>query len=374
MLQSVSWRQRRLERPSGTPTFATRWSMKRTTLDHENDFRWDHFRHMIGLDGFGGSTTARRSGDLRSGRVSANPLLLDISSTDLALRRGPVVLKTRELVSPITKPFVKWPGGKQWLAFAAPHLVPSNWEGRYYEPFVGGAALFFALRPTRATLSDRNSQLVATYRAIRTQSDKVIRLLSQYPYEKGFYYDMRDAAPRADTTIAARLLYLNRTCWNGLYRVNKDGRFNTPFGTYINPTICDSTRIKAAARVLWRTTLREGDFAEVVAEAKAGDLVYFDPPYITGHQQNGFLKYNAPLFSWEDQRRLARVAKELSGKGVYVLISNADHTSVRRLYGGFHCYRVRRNSLIAGPVESRGFVSEIIVSSYPILGRASKVD
>lgn len=306
--------------------------------------------------------------------MSANPLLVDISSTDLTLRRGPAVLKTRELVSPTVKPFVKWPGGKQWLAYAAPQLVPKSWSGRYYEPFVGGAAFFFALQPALATLSDRNTELMAAYQAVRTQADDVIRLLRRYPYDEEFYYDMRDAAPRARATIAARLLYLNRSCWNGLYRVNKDGRFNTPFGTYINPTICDAARIKAAARALWRATLREGDFAEVVAGAKSGDLVYCDPPYITGHQHNGFLKYNAPLFSWEDQQRLARVAKELAGKGVHVLISNADHMTVRQLYSGFHCYRVRRNSLIAGPVDSRGVVSEILVSSYPILGRASKVD
>lgn len=306
--------------------------------------------------------------------MTETPLLLDVSSTYLAVRAGRDTVEERELVQPSVKPFVKWPGGKQWLANAAPLLVPAKWGmGRYYEPFVGGAAFFFALEPAYATLSDRNRELMMTYRAIRSDADAVIRLLERYPYDEDFYYRMRDTSPRSEAVVAARLLYLNRTCWNGLYRVNRKGRFNTPFGRFVNPTICDSGRLRASARLLHRTRLRDGDFAEVVAEATRGDLVYFDPPYITGHQHNGFLKYNAPLFSWEDQQRLAQIAKELSGRGVHVLISNADHLTVRQLYAGFHCYRVRRKSLIAGPVDSRGVVTEVLVSSYPILNRASEV-
>jgi len=271
------------------------------------------------------------------------------------------------------KPVVKWPGGKQWLAAAAPHLVPANWNGRYYEPFVGGAAFFFALEPARATLSDRNTELMETYRAIRSNPESVIRLLRGYPYDERFYYHIRDARPRSPATIAARLLYLNRTCWNGLYRVNRKGQFNTPFGRFKNPTICNSERLQSSARLLWRARLRDGDFDRVIADTVPGDFVYFDPPYITGHQRNGFLKYNAPLFSWADQRRLARVAKELADSGVHVLISNAAHSTVISLYTGFHCYRVRRNSLISGPAKSRGVTTEILVSSYPILNCTSEV-
>lgn len=303
----------------------------------------------------------------------ATLLLLEMSSTHLALKAGRDVLEERELVQPSVKPFVKWPGGKQWLANAAPFLVPIKWRaGRYYEPFAGGAAFFFALEPAHATLSDRNRELMTTYRAVRSDADIVIRLLERYPYDEEFYYRIRDTSPRSAVAVAARLLYLNRTCWNGLYRVNRKGQFNTPFGRFVNPTICDADRLRASARLLHRTRLRDGDFAKVVAEATRGDLVYFDPPYTTGHQHNGFLKYNAPLFSWEDQQRLARSAKELSGRGVHVLISNADHPTVRQLYAGFHCYSVQRKSLIAGPVDSRGVVTEVLMSSYPILNRASE--
>jgi DNA adenine methylase len=314
------------------------------------------------------------AGRIFPGVTTAFPLLLDISSTHLTVKAGHRVVDQHEVVQPSVRPFVKWPGGKQWLASAAPHLVPVKWStGRYYEPFVGGAAFFFALEPARATLSDRNVELITTYRAVRQHTAAVVRLLTRYPYDEEFYYRMRDTTPRAQVMIAARLLYLNRTCWNGLYRVNREGRFNTPFGRFANPTICDSERLHAAARLLRRARLRHGGFEEIVGDAGRGDLVYFDPPYITGHQHNGFLKYNAPLFSWPDQQRLARTAKELAGRGVHVLVSNADHPTVLGLYGGFHRYRVRRNSLIAGPVGSRGVVTEILMSSYPILGHASEV-
>lgn len=301
------------------------------------------------------------------------PVHLDLSSTRLAIRAGNRIVEEHELVSPSVRPFVKWPGGKQWLAGAAPHLVPDKWKGRYYEPFVGGAAFFFALEPARATLSDRNLELMTTYRAIRSDAEAVIRRLKNYPYDETFYYQIRDARPRSSVVVAARLLYLNRTCWNGLYRVNRKGRFNTPFGRFTNPTICDAERLRTSAKLLRRTRLKHGDFDDVVGDAVRGDLVYFDPPYITGHQHNGFLKYNAPLFSWADQQRLARVAKKLADRGVHVLISNADHSTVWSLYPGFNSYRVRRQSLIAGPVESRGLVTEILLSSYPILNRPSEV-
>jgi DNA adenine methylase len=305
--------------------------------------------------------------------VRASPLLLDISSTLLTVKVGQGAVEEQSIVPPYVKPFVKWPGGKQWLAGAAPHLVPATWRGRYYEPFAGGAAFFFAIEPGRATLSDRNRELMMTYRAIRGDADAVIRRLKHYPYNAKFFYQIRDTRPRSANSVASRLLYLNRTCWNGLYRVNRKGQFNTPFGRFTNPTICDADRLKAAAKLLRRARLRDEDFEEVVSEASRGDLVYLDPPYITGHQHNGFLKYNAPLFSWDDQQRLARVARGLVARGVHVLISNADHSTVSSLYLGFHHYRVRRKSLIAGPVNSRGVVTEILLSSYPILNRPSEV-
>jgi len=233
--------------------------------------------------------------------------------------------------------------------------------------------MFFAIEPALATLSDRNEVLINTYRALRQDPAGVIKLLSQYPHDERFYYRMRAQKPTAPRRIAARVLYLNRTCWNGLYRVNRKGVFNTPFGQFTNPTICDEDRLRLAARLLRRARLCTGDYETIVKSARGGDFVYFDPPYITGHQNNGFLKYNAPLFSWDDQQRLARLANALSHKGVFVLVSNANHNAVVNLYSGFQYYEVTRNSNIGSRSSTRGIVSEALLANYPLLGCRSEV-
>ena len=304
------------------------------------------------------------------GSASMSPLVIEMAHSLLAIRTNSGenrVLKQEETRTPALKPIVKWAGGKQWIASATSLLKPPEWKGRYYEPFLGGGAFFFALKPARATLSDSNEELISTYRTLRSDPAGVIRLLSTYPYEKNFYYRLRASEPNTPVEIAARFLYLNKTCWNGLYRVNQDGKFNTPFGRLPNPTICDSDRLRAAAKTLRKKKLRVGDFAEVVSEAQSGDFVYFDPPYVTGHRNNGFLKYNSRLFAWEDQERLARCARRLSQGGAYVLVSNADHPEVVKLYEDFNYYQINRLSLIARNKKSRGVVTEALLSNYPIL-------
>lgn len=173
--------------------------------------------------------------------------------------------------------------------------------------------------------------------------------------------------------VAARLLYLNRTCWNGLYRVNRAGKFNTPFGKYANPTTCDESRIDDAAEALSNAELRADDFENVLKRTRPGDFAYCDPPYVTGHNHNGFLKYNANLFSWADQQRLASVARRLRSSGVHVLVSNADNESVVSLYKGFFYYRLRRQSLIAAESSDRRQVGEALLSTYPVLQVKSEV-
>ncbi len=198
-------------------------------------------------------------------------------------------------------------------------------------------------------------------------------MLRTYRYCSDFYYRLRATSPRSPTKMAARVLYLNHACWNGLYRVNRAGNFNTPFGKLTNPTICDPDRIRLAANLLRRARLHAGDFGRMLAHAKAGDFVYCDPPYISGHLRNGFLKYNARLFSWSDQERLALKARRLAEAGVYVLTSNADQPEVIELYKGFYYYRVRRLSLIGGQTNSRGSVAEALLSNYQLLGCDSEV-
>lgn len=201
--------------------------------------------------------------------------------------------------------------------------------------------------------------------------ESAIRLLT--PYEETFYYRIRARIPRNETTRAARFLYLNRCCWNGLYRVNRDGKFNTPFGRFVNPTICDRERIRTAATILQGAEVRTADFEISIESAAPGDLVYLDPPYVSGHQNNGFLKYNAPLFAWGDQKRLSDCAMMLAELGVHVVVSNADHPAVIRLYKGFRYYRAKRRSLIGASCASRGIVREALLSSYALFGTESEI-
>jgi DNA adenine methylase len=274
--------------------------------------------------------------------------------------------------SPSVRPFLKWTGGKQWLAAVAANVLPADFSGRYIEPFLGGGSLFFAVGRRRATLGDMNRELIDAYTAVRDCPEQVIAALSRYPHDREFFERIRRARPRTIHTKAARLIYLNKTAFNGMYRVNLQGEFNVPFGRYVNPTICDSDRIRAASRALRGVTLRVGDFEQTLKAAKAGDVVYLDPPYITGHRNNGFLKYNAPLFSWEDQLRLAELAVRLARRGVSVVVSNSDHSDVTALYEGFYHYGVTRNSLIGGQGSHRGQVREALLTVAPIRGISTR--
>ncbi|MBW2459587.1 MAG: Dam family site-specific DNA-(adenine-N6)-methyltransferase [Deltaproteobacteria bacterium] len=195
------------------------------------------------------------------------------------------------------RPFLKWAGSKRRLvAQMAPHL-PSAF-GRFHEPFVGSAALFFHLRPQRASLSDTNERLVRAYLGLRDDPDGVIELLSTYPHEKGFFLDMRgqDIDTGTDAEVAAWFIYLNKTAYNGLYRVNSKNKYNVPFGDYARPNICDEPTLRRCARQLKAVKLRVSDFEAAGRRARRGDLVYFDPPYVplsetsyfTGYTQQGF--------------------------------------------------------------------------------------
>ncbi|MGH7800737.1 MAG: DNA adenine methylase [Thermodesulfobacteriota bacterium] len=271
-------------------------------------------------------------------------------------------------IRPTTVPYLKWAGGKQWLAPFAPLLLPPNFSGVYFEPFLGAGAFFFAVEPAKAVLTDINSELITTYIAIKENLSLVIEALKSYPYNKDFYYYIRSKKPHIPHLLAARIIYLNRTCWNGLYRVNQSGEFNVPFGRFKNPIICDEGRLRSAVKLLNRAKIYCCDFQKAVEVTRRGDFVYFDPPYITGHKDNGFLKYNTRLFSWSDQERLSQVAISLRDRGVWVLISNADHNKVISLYKGFFYYKISRKSLIGGLGSNRGVVTEALLSNYPLFG------
>jgi DNA adenine methylase len=256
-------------------------------------------------------------------------------------------------------PLLKWPGGKRKLLGKILPLLPQQF-GKYYEPFLGGGALFFALQPGLASLSDNNADLICAYTQVRDNLHAVLEGLRGFHNSERAYYRVRSATPTSDAERAARLIYLSTLSFNGIHRVNLKGAFNVPYGYKTHLPTCDSESLCAASAALQDTTISCQDFESTISAARPGDLVYLDPPYTVAHGSNGFLKYNAKIFSWEDQERLATAAKGLASKGCSVIISNADHPSIRALYRDFHVEQVRRPSVIAAAAEFRRPITECI--------------
>lgn len=263
------------------------------------------------------------------------------------------------------EPFLKWAGGKRNLiSYLAPYLRSENLESRYFEPFLGGGAAFFFLQPHLGFLSDANEELIETYIAVRDEVDLVIQHLSGMPHSKEDYYRIRESRPSSAAARAARFVYLNKTCFNGLYRVNLKGEFNVPFGRHgSNLEVCNQRQLRAASNALASASLTAGDFERVLTETNPGDVVYFDPPYTTAHTNNGFIEYNAKVFSWDDQHRLASVADSLVDNNVTVVISNADHPSIVDCYtrsGKLTPERLERWSTIASKAPKRVRTTELV--------------
>jgi DNA adenine methylase len=259
-------------------------------------------------------------------------------------------------------PLLKWAGGKRW--FAAQHLafVPENFS-RYVEPFLGSGALFFKIRPQTAILSDLNARLIEMYRAITIDWRGVKKHLLEHAkhHSAEYYYKVRSRRCKTEITRAAQMLYLNRTCWNGLYRVNLRGEFNVPRGTK-DSVILPTDDFAATAGALKGAELRVADFEDTLADCKAGDFVFIDPPYTVRHNMNGFIKYNDRLFSWEDQVRLKDAAVRANARGADILILNANHESIRELYkGACETTPLDRQSVLAAAAEHRGKVEELAI-------------
>lgn len=274
-------------------------------------------------------------------------------------------LQTTPLASPRSAaPIVKWAGGKKQLLATLTSRLPRHME-RYFEPFSGGAALFFSLQPREAMLLDTNPELVDAYLAVRDELDALIELLQRYRYDKERYYEVRAQSPEGLTRVerAARFLYLNRTCFNGLYRVNRKGQFNVPFGRYQNPRICDVPRLTAAHRALQQADVRQSDFTLVLEYAKRGDFLYFDPPYLP-RNQTSFTSYTAADFSVADHERLAETVRELDRRGCLVMVSNSDNPLVNGLYKGFRVERVQASRQINCQATGRGKIYETLVRNY----------
>lgn len=263
-----------------------------------------------------------------------------------------------------TKPFLKWAGGKRQLI---PQYVPyfPNGFKRYFEPFVGSAAVYFYLQPRHATLSDSNGRLIEVYQVVRDEVDALIDALRGHRNDPDYYYTMR-AKNVADLSIverAARFIYLNKTCYNGLYRVNKKGKFNVPFGRYDNPKICDEQRLCAVSRQLQGVELRIADFSDSVAGAAAGDFVYFDPPYAPLSKTSSFTAYDQSGFGESDQRRLAATVDELTRRGASVMLSNSAAPLVYELYdrSSYRLIPIRARRSINSQVNGRKAIKELLI-------------
>ncbi|GBO83572.1 DNA adenine methylase [Marinobacter salsuginis] len=268
--------------------------------------------------------------------------------------------------NPITEkpplmPFIKWAGGKRWLYQKHQTLFP-DFTGRYFEPFLGGAAIFFALQPNESVLSDSNQWLIETYQAIRDDWKTVVKKLQEHQdyHCKDYYYDIRSIRFENIMDRAAQFLYLNRTCWNGLFRVNLSGRFNVPIGTKTRVILDDD--FQSISRILKRAKLSVSDFEDTISQANEGDLIFADPPYSVKHNYNGFVKYNEKIFSWSDQERLHRSLKEAKSRGAHVILTNANHESIRELYSDdFQVFEAYRHSTLSGSSDHRCATSELVI-------------
>lgn len=265
------------------------------------------------------------------------------------------------------KPFVKMAGGKHKLLRYLRPLLPATF-GRYWEPFVGGGALFWSLglAPGRAVLSDTNLELVTAYCAVRDNVEALISQLTSLPYSQGDYYRIRDIAPETLPAVqrAARAIYLNKTCFNGLQRVNRAGRFNVPFGRYDNPLICDDQTLWACRAALQGQRVLHADFEDALLEAAPDDVVYCDPPYVK-EKETSFVQYDALGFGMPEQERLARAVRAAVARGVFCLVSNSDTPAVRELYGGFKFVKVERPGTMNSNPKKRGPVRELAVVCEP---------
>jgi DNA adenine methylase len=260
------------------------------------------------------------------------------------------------------KPFLKWAGGKRQLLGELARHIPGDAKV-YHEPFLGGGALFFHLAPRKAVLTDSNARLIRTYRGIRDDVESVIEELASFRHSVRFFEKMRKRAIDAasDSELAAWFIYLNRTSYNGLYRVNSQNQFNVPLGRYKNPTICNAELLRVCSKAIAHARIEVADFEKVLGRAKPGDFVYLDPPYVPLTATANFTSYTRDGFDDADQLRVRNVALALRERGVSVLISNSSAERVRDLYRDFRKVELRARRNVNSNGKARGSVAELLM-------------
>lgn len=281
----------------------------------------------------------------------------------------------QKLINAKPKPFVKWVGGKRQLLrqFRELGLYPPEdfnpITNTYYEPFVGGGAVFFDLLPKNAELSDLNNELVTTYNVIKNNVDELIQSLQKHIYDKEYYLEVRakKVEDLSYVEIASRFIFLNRTGFNGLYRVNKSGQFNVPFGRYNNPVICDEDNLRRVSDALQGVTITHQDYKNVLKTTKSGDFIYLDPPYYPINATSSFTSYTAEGFLEKEQTELRDTFVKLHEKGCFVMLSNSDTPFINELYSGLDGITI--NKITAGRSinskgSGRGKITEVLVTNY----------
>lgn len=273
------------------------------------------------------------------------------------------------------KPFVKWVGGKRQLLaqFRRLNLYPPEKfdikTGRYFEPFVGGGAVFFDLLPKEGYLSDLNKELVTTYNVIKNDANGLVKSLKKHKTDKEYFLEIRAQDPKAlsDLNVASRFIFLNRTCFNGMYRVNSKGGFNVPHGKYSNPLICDEDNLKKVSKALQHVEIKHQDYKGVLTKAKKGDFIYFDPPYYPVSKTASFTSYTAESFLDKEQIELRDTVLELSKRGCFVMLSNSDTPFINKIYSGFKGIRISKveaGRSINSNGSGRGKITEVLVTNY----------
>ncbi|HEY9632780.1 MAG TPA: DNA adenine methylase [Coleofasciculaceae cyanobacterium] len=279
-------------------------------------------------------------------------------------------------------PFLKWAGGKSKLIQQYQDYFPKQGFKTYYEPFLGGGSIFFYLQPNSAILTDINQELIETYCCVRDNIEDLILLLEKHQIKHNsdksethnYYYSVRESTCNTPLERAARLIYLNKTCFNGLYRVNSKGKFNVPVGKYKNPKICNHDLLRSASVALKAAQIEVRLFEYIVDYAKTcDDFVYFDPPYYPVSQTSYFTAYSSDSFNEDNHRKLRDVFAQLASRGVKVMLSNSDCPFIRQLYSDtevFSCenlpkmYEISASRVINSDIKKRGKITELLITSY----------
>jgi len=265
----------------------------------------------------------------------------------------------------INKPFIKWAGGKQQILADLLQRMPKTYK-RYFEPFCGSGALFFAINPHDATIADINTELINCYVQVKDNVEELIESLKNHVNSKDYFYSIRGKNPISLTNIerASRFLYLNRTCFNGLYRENQKGQFNVPFGSYKNPDFVQENKLRTSNKALQYTDILGANYSESLKKVAKGDFIYLDPPYFPLGGYSDFKRYNKVFFEKKDHVELSHLFAKLDKAGCYVMLSNSDTEFTRELYGKWVIKTVQARRLINCDATKRGLISEILVTNY----------